>query len=208
MPMTSDRSHPNWTGDCLHCGGAFSLYLRPSRTPPRFCSLNCSNNWPPHILACTKYGDENARWLGDKAKPQSGRKRAAKRFSPVRCEDCGKKKAERHHIDGNTLNNDPSNIKFLCKSCHQIEDGRQNAAIHFFKLNPRRGEQNCKAKLKDADIPAIRRRIANGETQARIAADYGVGEEAIGFIHRGKSWKHVPITQAGRDYYAEQTRGE
>ena len=40
------------------------------------------------------------------------------------CVVCGNPKAERHHWDGNTLNNDPENIVILCRRCHMQTDGR------------------------------------------------------------------------------------
>lgn len=36
----------------------------------------------------------------------------------VECERCENMATERHHIDGDTHNNDRTNIEFLCKSCH------------------------------------------------------------------------------------------
>jgi hypothetical protein len=56
---------------------------------------------------------------------QTGRSRAKRLFPAIGCcEKCGKSKTERHHRDGNTINNDPSNIAILCRRCHMIEDGR------------------------------------------------------------------------------------
>ena len=44
---------------------------------------------------------------------------------PAICEHCGLvPPLDRHHKDGNTQNNDRSNIAFLCRACHQKEDGR------------------------------------------------------------------------------------
>lgn len=200
MVELNDRCYPNWTGDCAQCGNAFSRYVRPSRKPPRFCSLKCSNNSPGMLVACTRFGDENPMWKGDRAKPQAGRTRALHRFSPLGCEKCPAKKAQRHHVDGNTLNNDPSNIKFLCVRCHMEEDGRLIQAGHNFRANPLKGDANPRSKLKAADIPVIRQRLSNGETQASIASDYGVGEETIGFVHRKKSWTHIGnVERQGQD---------
>lgn len=47
----------------------------------------------------------------------------AHRYIPCadRCEKCGSDGdgwIDRHHIDGNQLNNDPSNIAFVCRQCH------------------------------------------------------------------------------------------
>ena len=39
-----------------------------------------------------------------------------------RCKACAP--MDRHHKDGNTQNNDRSNLAFLCRKCHQKEDGR------------------------------------------------------------------------------------
>lgn len=65
------------------------------------------------------------RWKQD-AKPNTKRKRARARFSlSTHCERCGEQKpTERHHIDGDTGNNDAPNIAILCRRCHMIIDGR------------------------------------------------------------------------------------
>lgn len=53
------------------------------------------------------------------------------------------------------------------------------------------GEASSKAKLRDADIPVIRNRLAAGETQTAIARDYGVFKTAISKVAAGKTWSHV-----------------
>ena len=40
-----------------------------------------------------------------------------------------------HHIDGNPMNNDPSNIEFLTRRQHMIKDGRLE---QFIKRNEKR----------------------------------------------------------------------
>lgn len=57
------------------------------------------------------------RFLGDKAKPQSGRARAERLY------ECPKG-MERHHIDGNPLNNSPENIMIVTVKEHRTLDGR------------------------------------------------------------------------------------
>jgi len=42
----------------------------------------------------------------------------------VACVDCGVAARERHHVDGNSFNNAPENVAFLCTSCHRKRDGR------------------------------------------------------------------------------------
>lgn len=56
--------------------------------------------------------------------------------------------------------------------------------------NPPRGSNNGNAKLTDADIVQIRKRLAKGETGAAIARDYGMTRQAINQIRRGEKWRH------------------
>ena len=53
------------------------------------------------------------------------------------------------------------------------------------------GDYNPLARLTERDIPEIRRRLAAGEPQYAIAKDYDVARAQIGYIKRGKTWKHV-----------------
>lgn len=54
------------------------------------------------------------------------------------------------------------------------------------------GMRNSKAKLRDADIPIIRRLYAEGLKQHDIAAMFGVSSGMISHITVGRSWKHIP----------------
>lgn len=73
----------------------------------------------------SKLGEKNPNWKGENACSQSGRLRAENWFpNPKPCEICNSQKSERHHKDGNTLNNDPGNIQWLCRKHHMVEDGR------------------------------------------------------------------------------------
>lgn len=64
---------------------------------------------------------------GESVKKKTGNHRAYFQFQlPSRCELCDNPAHDRHHKDGNTLNNDPSNIQFLCVKCHMALDGRMN----------------------------------------------------------------------------------
>lgn len=73
---------------------------------------------PEHVAKRVRWGDEHHAWRGDDVRRIEGRKRAERRFPAVECSVCGRKPAERHHIDSNPLNNDPGNIAILCRSCH------------------------------------------------------------------------------------------
>lgn len=81
----------------------------------------------------SKLGNKNPMWKGDKAKEHAGAERARRWFKPKPCEYCGNK-AEIHHIDGNKLNNDPKNIRWLCRRCHMIEDKRLEKWIELNKI--------------------------------------------------------------------------
>jgi len=93
---------------------------------------------PEHIAKRIRRGMDNCHWKGDSAVTRSGRSRAERLFIQIKpCEDCGKTgvRIDRHHKDNNTLNNDPLNIKFLCRKCHMEEDGRYDRFIKLAKVN-------------------------------------------------------------------------
>ncbi len=51
-----------------------------------------------------------------------------------------------------------------------------------------RGETNGAAKLSGAQVQEIRGRLAAGETQRSIAADYSVSQSLVSAIKRGRLW--------------------
>lgn len=57
------------------------------------------------------------------------------------------------------------------------------------------GSKNGSAKLHERDISVIRSRLRNGDSQIRIASDYGVNSKVIYKINRGIGWKHVLETE-------------
>lgn len=80
-------------------------------------------------------GSLHHSWKGDNIVPQSGRGRALKMYPEAPCEICGVMPGQRHHIDGNPINNNPDNIKFLCPKCHTTEDGRRERFRKLTKDN-------------------------------------------------------------------------
>lgn len=43
------------------------------------------------------------------------------------CEECGIEAAlDKHHNDKDRHNNNPSNVRWLCRWCHRIADGKQS----------------------------------------------------------------------------------
>lgn len=54
-----------------------------------------------------------------------------------------------------------------------------------------RGSLQQSSVLKEADIPIIRKMKQSGMTNKKIAENFNVNRETIGYIIRGKTWKHV-----------------
>lgn len=93
-------------------------------------------------LSILRMGSGNPNWRGDTNNVRTGRTRAYRWFKSQRpCEECGDKESERHHVDGNPLNNVTENIKWLCRRHHMKADGRTKrllrAAHESHKLNGR-----------------------------------------------------------------------
>lgn len=50
----------------------------------------------------------------------------------------------------------------------------------------------CKYTLTESDVADIKARLAAGEVQRVLAAEYGVDRSNIGHIKAGFRWSHVP----------------
>lgn len=90
---------------------------------------------PEHIAARCKYGPDHHWWKGDRIAVRSGRTRALRMYPEIGPRvKCGGR-AERHHRDGDTSNNEPSNIVPLCRKCHMLTDGRLHGFTALAKKN-------------------------------------------------------------------------
>ncbi len=97
-----------------------------------FCGLHYSRvrdgspDMDPNIILykTRNQREKNGNWKGEFGSLHAGRVRAISWFSIDKCQFCGNKAIDRHHKDGNTLNNSPNNIQPLCRRCHMKLDGR------------------------------------------------------------------------------------
>jgi len=55
-----------------------------------------------------------------------------------------------------------------------------------------KGERNGRARLSEAQVATIKRRLLNGEYQRALAREYGMERSTIRMIAKGRNWAHVP----------------
>ena len=89
-----------------------------------------------HIEKRKRFGQQHHAWKGNNVSEKGGRTRALRLYKEIgACSICGNKKAERHHIDDDTANNNPENIEITCRKCHMALDGRLARFIKMAKRN-------------------------------------------------------------------------
>lgn len=109
-----DSSKVIWQA-CILCGEEHWVFLKLGKP--------ISSKCVKHNGQKQGFAENNSNWKADTDKQQTGRMRAERWYPIQPCEICGER-GERHHIDGNALNNEPSNITFRCRKHHMEEDGR------------------------------------------------------------------------------------
>lgn len=92
---------------------------------------------------------------------------------------------EINHINGIKTDNRLENLEIVGSA----ENIRHAVATGLRNL---RGERNHKATLTEADVRAVRARLAAGETGAAIARSLGVLPGCVSKIKHGRSWAHLP----------------
>jgi hypothetical protein len=123
--------YPSDAPVCRHCGQPIPRRSRPSGKleglgswrKRQFCSRLCAARWQSE--------ERHYEWKGDAALPITKRRRAQRRYRlPNLCQECCDAPAvDRHHLDGDTGNNVPDNLRFVCRRCHQRLDGRLDAFV-------------------------------------------------------------------------------
>jgi hypothetical protein len=80
-----------------------------------------------------------------------------------------------------------------CNTEHHFLDTKAgNNADRDAKGRGAKGESHGRAKLTEADVVEIRRRLAAGELQRVIAADFGISRPVVGNIKTGQRWASIP----------------
>lgn len=93
-------------------------------------------------------------------------------------------RAHAAHKDGNSLNNRADNLHWVtCKE--NMEDKAKHGTSY-------QGSAHHFAKLRESDIPIIRRRLCSGDRLCDIARDYKVNPVTIADVRKGRIWKQVP----------------
>ena len=115
---------------CDNCGIQF-FRKKPKPAAHHFCTQNCKIEWMKIHSDFKKYmrkqgfAEHKSNWKGTNITIAGGRDRAQRWYKSAPCEICGSPKSDRHHKDGDTSNNSPSNIQFLCRKHHMEVDGRK-----------------------------------------------------------------------------------
>lgn len=93
------------------------------------------------------------------------------------------------HLCGNPSCCNPAHLKVGTHA-----ENWHDAKMHGTEMrakNQVRGERQHLSKLTSASVLEIRKRYLAGETQSRLASEYGVTQAAIGYIVRRDTWKHI-----------------
>ena len=90
---------------------------------------------------------------------------------------------ECRHLDGNSLNNNLSNLKWGTRKENSEDTQKHNG--------PRIGSNNPSVKLTDEMVIEIKQLLESGKKQAELAAKYGVTISTISSINLKTSWRHI-----------------
>ena len=104
---------------CEKCRVTFRLVYKPKEEYKPHSKGYKMPDIAKENLRSARLGSKNPNWKGDNVCESEGRYRARILIKVP-------KGFERHHIDGNTLNNNPENIMVVTRKEHMCLDGRLN----------------------------------------------------------------------------------
>jgi hypothetical protein len=106
--------------------------------------------------------------------------------------------SEVRHLDGDKNNNAVSNLAWGTAAENAADRDRHGTTARGNRNGARKhpaqlahGERASNAKLKEADVVAIRAAVDAGEPQRDVATRYGVSESTVSCIILGKTWRGV-----------------
>lgn len=109
---------------------------------------------------------------------------------------------EVNHKDGDKTNNSSSNLEYVTHGDNLRHAFRMGLAdrhryARWAKAHREvyRGTRSVSARLNDEQVREIRRLIADGATQASVAARFSVARQTISLIALRRSWAHVADQQ-------------
>lgn len=92
-----------------------------------------------------------------------------------------------HHINKDCKDNRLENLQLISLSDHT----KQHIKCGDVKGGVIESLYGGATKLTQIDVREIRERLKIGETQEKIAKDYGVNQTCISSIKRKVTWKHI-----------------
>lgn len=88
-----------------------------------------------------------------------------------------------HDPNPDPTDNRPENLRWDTRKANGEDMARHGRSV--------RGSRHRLSKLKEIDIPEIRRLCSLGVSQRKVAAVFGVSHKVINGIMTGRTWSHV-----------------
>lgn len=95
---------------------------------------------------------------------------------------------EAAHGNGDRLDNRASNLRWATKPENQ-QDSIRHGTKWSHPIGTQRATDNPNAKLTWDIVREMRRRHADGESERRLAAEFGIGKSQAHNVLSGKSWQ-------------------
>lgn len=95
-----------------------------------------------------------------------------------------------NHIDGNPQNDAVSNLEWV--TAFENYQHAKDVLNKMGGFHPGFGSRHHQSKLKESDIPVIRRLVAEGMKTTQVAEMFGVKNPTIHHIVNRVNWSHIP----------------